>query len=205
MKFDFDTYEFAGLVAPGSVVLFAILALNPAGLHLGDAAVTVVAAAVVAYVLGHLVAAVGNLSEPLFEAFDLRRPENLKFEHWKEGKRSYLSPDQEEALRRLVVTKLAGNVDDPIQLKRIVKQMYILLLDQDHRHGKGRLETFNGLYNLSRGLAIAFVAAFVLSAVGGRWGVAAFCIAAAGLACYRVAKFNDIYSRELVQQFLLLK
>lgn len=35
--------------------------------------------------------------------------------------------------------------------------------------------------------------------------VAVCCIVAAGLACYRLAKFNHIYSRELVQQFLLLK
>lgn len=207
MKFDFATYEFAGIVAPGSVVVFAILALHPAAFHFGDAAVTIVAAVIAAYVFGHLIAAVGNMCEDLkiVDALDAPRLGKLEFKHWTDEKRSYLSSDQEGTLRKLVFDRLKGDLDDPSQLKRIVKQMYTILLEEDHKYRKERLETFNGLYNFSRGLSVAFAVAFMLSAISGSWGAAAFCLVAVGLACYRVRKFNAIYARELVQQFLLLE
>ena len=67
MKFDFDSFEFAGLIAPGSIIVFAIALLQPQLLRASNSAVLIAMAIVAAYVFGHLVAAVANVAEPLFK------------------------------------------------------------------------------------------------------------------------------------------
>jgi hypothetical protein len=86
--------------------------------------------------------------------------------------------------------------------KTAVKQMYIVVASSGRPQ---RLETFEGLYNLSRGLFISFLICTLLAAFGGRYAFAVSCIVAARLAVYRSRKFKDHYSKELVQQFLLLE
>lgn len=202
MKLDFDTYEFAGLVAPGSVVVFAALLVDPrlvAGL---ESPIVILGAVVAAYIMGHLVAAIGNLCEGLFALLGIARLERVPFAEW--AKKRYISGDQTQRFREVAGARLHGNVDKPDELFRLVKQMRLVLLEKSSEACTQRLETFNGLYNLSRGLAVAFAIAVVLCAISALWGLAVFCAVAVVLACYRVWKFNDIYARELIQQFLLL-
>lgn len=202
MKFDFDTYEFAGLIAPGSVVLLAVAMLYPQLMHSFDPAIVIAAGVVGAYVLGHLVAAIGNLVQPIFGAFGAPRLKDLDLKRWQATKRSYLSSTQEDALESRANTMLTGSFADLVEHGLLEKQMYLALADKSHRR---RLETFNGLYNLSRGLAVSFCFALVLCLMAGRYAGALLCAATAALAVYRTRKFNHIYSVELIQRFLSLK
>ena len=203
MKFDFDTYEFAALVAPGAVVIFGAFLIDPNLVKGFDAPLVIVGAAVAAYVAGHLVAAIGNLCERLFALFGARPLERVPFAAW--SAKHYLSDNQVPQLREVAALRLQGDVDRPDELFRVVKQMRIMILKDGSEACVQRLETFNGLYNLSRGLATAFAMSTALLLASTQRLPAILCAVAAGLSCYRVWKFNRIYSRELIQQFLLLE
>jgi len=73
VNFNFDTFEFTGLIAPGSVVVLAVALLYPQLLHISDPTVMIAVGIVAAYVVGHLVAAIGNIAELIMKK--IRGPE----------------------------------------------------------------------------------------------------------------------------------
>jgi hypothetical protein len=104
MKFDFDTFEFAGLIAPGSVIVLALALLRPQLLHSADSTLLIAMAILAAYVIGHLVAAVTDAVQPLFGIFRVQDLESLSNEEW--CRRGYIANDQWARMERLVETKL---------------------------------------------------------------------------------------------------
>jgi hypothetical protein len=202
MKFDFNVFEFAGLIAPGSVVLLAVTLLHPQLLRAAEPEFLIATAILTAYIFGHLVGALGNALESPIELLGISRLASIKYQEW--TTRGYLSDDQLPRLDDLVQTKLHRRPlaqCDSAQLKTVEKQMYLTACAGGHAQ---RLDTFNSLYNLSRGLAISFAIALIVTLAAGRFDAAMFCAVAAGLTVYRMRKFRDVYSRELVQQFLFL-
>jgi hypothetical protein len=203
MKFDFDTFEFAGLIAPGSVIVLAIALLQPHLLQAGDSAVLIAIAIIAAYVIGHLVAAIANAAEPLFRLLRVRDLGSLSNEEW--TSRGCIADDQWTRFEQLVDAKLHRQwpLGGPgsTQRKTVVKQMYLAILGNDRPE---RVTTFDGLYNLSRGLFVAFIICVLLALVARQYTTAWLCTTAAGLSLYRMRKFKKTYSRELIQQFLLL-
>lgn len=201
MKFDFDTFEFAGLIAPGSVVVVAIVLLWPQLVHGVEAAVFVTVGIMAAYVGGHLVAAIANLAGPVFEGIDAQDLEASSVEEW--CHKGYMLAEQRDRFKRLVGTVLfrTGLGDrDLVERKILVKQMYLAAVKQRGQ----RLDTFKGLNSLSRGLTVAFCVAVALCLIAHVYVSAALCAIAVVLAGLRVRKFNETYHRELIQEFLLL-
>jgi len=202
MKFDFNVFEFAGLIAPGSVVLLALTLLHPQLLRAAEPEFLIATAILTAYIFGHLVGAIGNILEKGFRLLGIARLGSIRYDEW--IARGYFSIDQKDRLDTLVMDNLHGSSlkeCKPAQLKTLEKQMYLTACAGGHIQ---RLDTFNSLYNLSRGLVVSFVIAFVMTLIVGRHDAAVFCAVAALLTVYRMRKFRDIYSRELVQQFLFL-
>ncbi len=72
MKLDFDSFEFAGIIAPGSVIIVAIILLWPQFLNGYDSAILIALIILSAYVIGHLVSAIANLSVGVFRALGVR-------------------------------------------------------------------------------------------------------------------------------------
>lgn len=68
-----------------------------------------------------------------------------------------------------------------------------------------RIATFNGLFNLSRGLVVAFLVAAVLCLVAGSTFWSAAALVAALLSLYRMRKFNGLYCKNVLQTFIALK
>jgi hypothetical protein len=204
MKCDFDTFEFAGLIAPGSVIVLAFALLRPELLRAVDATLLIAIAILAAYVLGHLVAAVANVAQPVFSRFRVQDLESLSNEEW--CKHGYVANDQWPRFESLMNTKLhrqaplgeAGST----QRKTVVKQMYLAIFISGRSE---RVSMFDGLYNLSRGLCVAFSICVLLALAARQYNPACLCAAAAALTLYRTQKFKKAYSRELIQQFLLLE
>jgi hypothetical protein len=89
------------------------------------------------------------------------------------------------------------------QRRAIVREVYAEVLGA----GKAaRIDTFSGSYGLMRGLAAAFVVAFVLAIVAGKGatvlGVPAVLFL---LAMHRMHRYSRHYATELFVQFLALK
>jgi hypothetical protein len=206
---DFDTFEFAGILAPGFVVVLAILLLLPALPKADDFAMVITIAALASYVVGHLIAAIGNLVQPLFERLGIIGLEAISYDAWITN--GYMSSDQKKRLRKLVSFRLyrtislkdaAYDARKSMERRTLVKQMYLAVIGSG---GTQRVSTFDGLYSLSRGLAVSLFIAASLALYRDQLWAAAACIAGTGLAVYRMHKFKHAFSRELLQQFLLLE
>lgn len=130
-KFDFDTYEFAGLIAPGSVVVLAILLLQPWLFHFADAATLIAVAIIGSYIVGHLVAAVGNLGEKkVFPILGVSSLQYVPLSDWRSPKRGYLSKSQEPKLRKLLAKMLKDDRDHEQQLEEQQLEEYEQQLDE---------------------------------------------------------------------------
>jgi hypothetical protein len=206
MNLDFDTFEFAGLIAPGTVVLVAIVFLERQ-VVVGVPSIGVVALGLVAaYILGHLVAALASMANPLFGRI-APRVEALTISQWLD--RGYIGDDQVSNIKYVIETRLVrpGALDGPDerdvsvrQRRTVVKQMYLSVA---RLSPENRLDMFNGLCNLARCLSVSFLIAGSLALISRQYVATGICVAASLLSMYRLRKFNDSYSRELLQQFLL--
>lgn len=203
MKPDFDGFEFAGLIAPGGVVVLALALLYGARTPTFDSLLGTVSLVTAAYVVGDLVAALGNVSEKGLGPLRLWPPDpgSLDEDAW--IKKKYLVASQRERLKHFLRTKLGCNGlgDGDVERRMVVKQMQISVLGGA---GGQRVESFNGLFNLSRGLTVSFFIVGVLCVFSGRYVAVLASAIACGLTRFRCGKFKDTYARELIQQFLSL-
>ena len=198
-------YEQVGVVIPGSVFVFGLLLFFPAlqtvltqhGVSLGDLGIFVL----LSYAAGHLMAAIGNMGESLFWHFFGGMPTD----YVTKTNTTLLSSPQINLLEkklqtRLGITERVQGLDQRVW-RPISRQIYADVV----KNGKpDRIETFNGMYGLNRGLAAA---TFALAGVGGAQGKWSIALALLGLAAvynYRAYRFGVYYGQELYLQFLVL-
>ncbi len=207
----FDFYEFAGILTPGAVILYAISRICPEtapfieakDFTLGDLGLFVI----LAYVAGHLVQAFGNLIEKaLWKPFG-GMPTNWLLQRRQE----LLSQTQATALPERLRDVIGISLDKPIADQSakdwfpITRQIYAAVSAAGRAQ---RIDTFNGNYGMFRGIASAFLLCAVLNMVvhwPEGWPVSVGLMGAAALALLRMHRFAVHYARELFVQFLLLK
>src|SRR5262245_16661633 len=201
MTRNFDFYEYAGIIIPGTVLVMALVWLFPEsraffskeGVTLGELGLFVI----IAYAAGQLVQAIGNGLEWVWWKLCGGMPSGQVLC----GK--YLSADQYkrllEALRPVLGDADPCKMQQPERLA-IVREVYSEVAGA----GKAsRVDTFNGNYGLMRGLAAAFVMTFAFAIVTSQ-GIIALCVLAILflLAIYRMHRFGRHYATELFTQFL---
>jgi hypothetical protein len=198
-------YEQVGIVIPGSVFVFGLLfffsalqtVLTKDGVSLGDFGIFLL----LSYAAGHLIAAVGNVGERLFWWFFGGMPTD-----WiTRTSTTLLSSSQVDLVEKKVQTRL-GIADkvrglDPKVWWPISRQMYADVA----KNGKpDRIDTFNGMYGLNRGLASATFSLGCIAAVQGKCSVALGLFVLTAVYDYRAYRFGVNYGRELYLQFLVL-
>lgn len=203
----FDFYEFAGLIVPGTTLLVALLVFFPtivpvaSGLStsLGQLAV----GTVLAYGAGHMVQALGNLIEVGWWNMMGGMPSD-----WVgRGKAAFLHPKQLQALPNKIAEQLGMEgiaLNGDSRWSAITRQAYAAVSAAGR---SARVDTFNGNYGLCRGLAASLVAVLFLIVL--RLGFSrpdALALTAVGflLAGWRAHRFGVHYARELFVQFLQL-
>ncbi len=203
----FDFYEFAGPIVPGTTVLLALAVFYPAipnavsgsPLGLGEVA----AGTVVAYGLGHVVQALGNL----LEAGWWKSWGGMPSDWVGRGTAKFLHPTQLAALPVKIAEQLRiGGIklDGDSRWHGITRQVYAAVSAAGR---SGRTDTFNGNYGLCRGLAASFALIAVLIAMqhgAQAWRAVALAAIAFVLLGWRAHRFGVHYARELFVQFLQL-
>jgi len=200
----FDFYEYAGFIIPGAVIVMAVVWLFPEsralfskeGVTLGELGLFVI----IAYAAGQLVQAIGNFLEWLWWKPWGGMPTGRVLT----GK--LLTPEQQQRLIEALRPALGGADPSKIpeaQRRAIVREVYAEVLGA----GKAaRIDTFSGSYGLMRGLAAAFVVAFVLAIVVGKGATVLGVLAVLFLlALHRMHRYSRHYATELFVQFLALK
>jgi hypothetical protein len=153
------------------------------------------------YAAGHLIAALGNVGETLFWGFFGGMPTD-----WiTKTNTTLLSSSQVDLVEkklqtRLGITKKIQGLDRKVWWP-ISRQIYADVA----KNGKpDRIETFNGMYGLNRGLAAATFALACVGGAEGKWPIALALLAFAAVYNYRAYRFGVLYGRELYLQFLVL-
>lgn len=204
----FDFYEFTGILVPGVAALGGIMflyadlqiAASIKDFNLGGLGVFVM----LAYVLGHLVQAIGNGLEWLWWKIWGGMPSDWVRTH----PHRLLADLQVSALQDAIGRRLGmGDVSIRDTTAKnwyaITRQIYADIAGAGRA---ARVDTFNGNYGLNRGIAAALlvVAAAVLLNGSRSLELAVAVLGAFSLALYRMHRFGRHYARELFVQFLQL-
>ena len=206
----FDFYEFTGVLVPGTTLLVgAAVCSDPIkqvvfadDLSIGSAALSVI----VAYGLGHLVQALGNL----IESFWWRAWGGMPSDWPRSGRHFLLSDEQTGSLDTELANKLRHKTAGGFKSLSagnwysIVRQIYAAVAGQGKAH---RVDVFNGNYGLNRGLAAALLAVGIVVLVAQGWSswmAVVLLVVGAAIATYRMHRFGVHYARELFVQFLQL-
>ena len=198
-----DFYEFAGIVAPGVVLITTSLlaVMEPPVLlemNLGASAIFII----FAYVIGHILQGIGNWFELAWWKLFGGMPTD-----WVLNRADpILSADQREQLFLAIEKNEGIGKSRLIEIKRkdwflLVRSLYVAIQKNGNTE---RIERFNGNYGLLRGVAISCFAsgAIMFSAPGGN-AVYGGALAIAGLlSLQRMHRFAKYYARELFLQYL---
>lgn len=206
-----DLYEFAAIVVPGTILLTALYVVYPAakellgqdGLSIGEAGLGIV----LAYGVGHILQALGNMLEALW----WKALGGMPTDWAGENRRNIINADQFEALKvalaRAFPDRAAplGTAAKPQGWKRMVREVYAKVAAAGRA---GRVDIFNANYGLCRGLATAMLVALALSIIKTglcHWELKSFLLVGVGLSWFRMHRFARHYARELIVQFIDLQ
>lgn len=204
----FDFYEFAGILVPGATVLTGAVLLFPGwGLPalIKDTSVGGLGVFVVlAYVLGHLVQAVGNGIEWVWWRLWGGMPTD-----WLRTKPDcILAPSQFATLEKSIKSRL-GN--DGILIAQSTREQWYAVTRQVYAAVAGagraaRIDIFNGNYGLNRGIGAGLLVVLAIALINRPvdWPIVGGVAAALVSAIYRMHRFARHYARELFIQFLQL-
>jgi len=203
-----DVYEFTGIVAPGALTIFGLSRIYPEiGVLVTDDKISFGEFGlllILAFVVGHLVQALGNIIEPFFWFFHCGIPTDWP----RSGAHRLLAPQQIATLPSKVREIL--KIDCPENLKPLDRKNWFAITRQIYAATKKagqtqRIDIFNGNYGLMRGVAAGL---FVITAAASIenpkiltiWWMP-FVLTLA-LALLRMRRFAIHYARELFVQFL---
>ena len=204
MNRTFDFYEYAGVIVPGAVFTLGMLWLFPdsralfskEGVTFGELGLFII----IAYAAGQLIQGVGNWIEWLWwKAWGGYPSKRVLAGH-------LISADQHK--RVIEALRKDGKVTTDVttcalpECLAIVREVYSVVA----AGGKAaRIDTFNGNYGLSRGLAASLLVLLVTAIVlaKGLYVIAAL-VALLFLALQRMHRFGKHYALELFIQYLLV-
>lgn len=155
----FDAYEVIGVITPGAVVTLLLALqwpdfrslLGQEGLSIGGLGFFVI----VAFVLGHLTQALGNIIDGLIWLIP-----GMPTAWVRSPKQTLISPNQRDQLQTKVTTMEPSIADISQVGRRCWSNVSGRIYARVHAAGRsGRIDICNRTYGLSRGLAAAFVAA----------------------------------------------
>lgn len=202
-------YEQCGILLPGSLFLLGLVLLlpsispilSPAGITVGGLGLFLI----VAYTLGHAIAAVGNLLESAFWAIRGGMPSDWFFSK----PTRLLSDERARAVRAQITSRLGASATEVEQFTaKGWKSMFAQLYRDVLANNPGRVETFNGNYGLCRGLAAAILALIPLALMYApfehRTALLAWMAGGVVVFIFRMNRFGVHFAREVFFNFLNL-
>lgn len=204
----FDFYEFAGVLAPGIVIVYGLSRIYPElGLILSSKEVSFGEFGlllILAYVAGHLIQSLGNFIEWIWWKACGGWPSELV----KNRKRNILAVAQWKVLPSRIRELL--HIKCPDELDSITSEDWNLITRQVYavvrKAGRAdRVDIFNGNYGMFRGIAASLFVILVAALVNAdnyNWRLFGALFVMMLLALLRMHRFGVHYARELFIQFI---
>src|ERR1044072_8900481 len=199
-------YEQVGIVIPGSVLMAGLLFFFPAlnalvpkdGVTLGQFGIFML----LSYAAGHLVAAAGNVLEPMWKLAGgmptdwVTRADGYSLLNADQVKKL---TDKGRALCGSMIANVAGY--DALKWYPISRQIYADVA----KNGKPqRIDTFNGNYGLNRGLCASTLLLALTSFVEGQRLIGAALLIVAAIYGYRAYRFGGDYGGGVCLRLVLM-
>lgn len=205
---EFNLYDILGVLAPGAVVTVGLMTIFPEtipvlakeNLSAGELGFVVL----ISYVIGNLVAALGNFLERWYWWFRGGWPTDRA--HQIGGK--VLEVREIECLQeKLRSQRMIGKPEKVKDLARkdwwaITRRIYVGLAAKGAAR---RIDIFNAQYGMNRGIAAGFVVLIVLLLFQSGihcWRIQAVLVACTILSFYRMERFACHYTAELLRSYL---
>ena len=211
---NFDFYEFAGVLTPGTLFLYSISLIYPnLAIYIQGKDFTVGQLGlfvILSYVAGHLLQALGNLIEWLY--WNIYGGMPTDWVRTNKTKKNFLISEQQiDLLERQIQSKL--KLTEPFTFSdKLSKKDWSGLTRQicaavQTGERSQRIDIFNGNYGLFRGIASAFLGALILLTIENGltyWKISLLLLSGFGVAIFRMDRFGKYYAREVFIQFLQL-
>ncbi len=202
MNVSFDFYEYAGIIVPGSVYAFCSShlfpetqsLLGPNGFSLGELGIFVR----ISYALGHLVQGIGNTIEWIWWLPSGGLPSNQVL-------RGKTLTDRQH---KLLVNRIGADDGSEGSIAKemiatISREIYVKVAAANRAV---RIDKFNGIYGMLRGLSASLITLGLVAAVtGADWQVVVSFAIASIVALRRMHRFGWHYAKELVVTYLSLE
>ncbi|MEM6636811.1 MAG: hypothetical protein AAF667_13085 [Pseudomonadota bacterium] len=199
MNVSFEFYEYAGIIVPGSVLAFGAMwllpelqaYLGPDGFTFGELGLFVV----ISYALGQLVQGVGNTVETLlWWPFG-----GLPSKRVLDGE----SLTSEQHARFVGILREDGVIGETVsrtEARAAMREVYARVAASGHSN---RIDKFNGIYGMMRGLSASLIILTVVCAVStSDWIAVSLLAFATFISLRRTHRFGWHYGRELAVVFL---
>lgn len=206
---DLSVYEQLGIVIPGAGLLLGVLVLEPAiqplflgnGLSVGGLGLFII----IAYALGHIVAAAGNVIDSLIWACLGGMPSQWA----RKPKNPIVSESQRAAICRKANSRhgIAVATDVVVPASAWKHCFHVIYRDVMRNAPSTRIDGFNGSYGLNRGLAASCLLLLPLlwhkAPADWEWWAAGL-IAMSATYAFRMCRFGVHFAREVLIGFSLL-
>ena len=205
----FSLYDILGVLAPGAVLTIGIIAIYPDTIKvipnkdfsLGDLGVVVL----ISYVLGNLVAALGNLLEIPYWKITGGQHSELARRRGANVITTHQLAAVEARLHKAGFLEKDGTISrlSRGEWRGMTRQIYAYL---DSRKMTQRIDAFNAQYGMNRGISAGFLALIVITMIHSRfilWKVQLILLICTALAAYRMQRFSRHYAAELFRQFIV--
>lgn len=201
-------YDFAGIITPGAVSLYALSRIYPQiGLLTGDEKISFGEFGlllILAYVAGHLIQAIGNAIESVY----WRCLGGVPSDWVQNGAHYLIAPQQISRVPLQIREVLKLNCPDDLkELRRtdwfsITRQIYAAVKQAGQSE---RIDIFNGRYGMLRGVAASLIVVMIAAInKSAPWPLYIVLLILVFLSLYRMHRFGVHYARELFLQFLTI-
>lgn len=207
MNAKFDAYEYAGVIAPGAIAIFAAALIYPDIRQLTIGTEATIGGlgmfVLMSYVFGHLLQGAGNVIEWLIWLPFGGMPTQWVLKQ----SQSLIAPVQRDKLLGKVKKRHEdfdpGAVSATREWISITREMYVIVRQADQT---ARIDAFNRTYGLMRGMiaGLLLAALLCLAVTPSQDSIALLLVFGAAIAAIRMFHFGVLYARELLVTFSLL-
>lgn len=202
MNVRFDFYEYAGIIVPGSVLAFGAIVLapelrtylEPEGFTFGELGLFVV----LSYAIGQLVQGIGNTVEWIWWLPWGGIPSKRILDG-----ETLTKQQHGRLIERIRSEGIVGETISNEDARAAIREIYARVAAADRA---GRVDKFNGIYGMLRGLSAALISLTAAAAVlGVDWPTVSLLGFVTLVSLRRMHRFGWHYGRELAVSYLAMQ
>lgn len=197
MTKQFSFYEFTGIITPGALLMYFAnyilknkFDINLFGIeNVGESVFLII----VAYAVGHIIQALGNIFEQVIWKIYGGVPTSWLTKLPSPKQKLFDDTDTQKILEKIY--SKYGKIEGKDYGKNVYNLLYLM-------KNTGRIDIFNANYSLFRGLTVSILIITILCIISYKWYWCFIPLTATILTFNRMVRFAKLYAKEIFRTFL---